>query len=62
MIKIRLTFVDTEEGNVELNTALNKISNGFVVIQTSKIYKGRGNSKYSNIYLDVENKAPKGTK
>ena len=62
MIKIRLTFVDTEEGNVELNNVLNKISNDFVVIQTSKIYKGRGNSKYSNVYLDIENKVPKSTK
>lgn len=62
MMKIRLTFVDTEEGNVELGNALNKISDIFTVIQTSKVYKGRGNSKYSNIYLDVCNKAPKDTK
>ncbi len=62
MIKKRLTFVDTEEGNIELDNALNEISKGFTVIQTSKVYKGRGISKYSNIYLDVESKAPKGTK
>lgn len=62
MMKIRLTFVDTEEGNSELGNALNKISDIFTVIQTSKVYKGRGNSKYSNIYLDVYNKAPKDTK
>lgn len=62
MIKMRLTFVDTEEGNIELNNSLNKIKDIFTVIQTSKIYKGRGNSKYSNIYLDVDNKAPKSTK
>ena len=62
MIKMRLTFIDTKEGNVELDNALNKISKGFTVIQTSKIYKGRGTSKYSNIYLEVDNKAPKYTK
>ena len=49
MIKMRLTFVDTEEGNIELNNVLNKIQDIFTVIQTSKTYKGRGNSKYSNI-------------
>ena len=59
---MRLTFIDTKEGNVELDNALNKISKGFTVIQTSKIYKGRGTSKYSNIYLEVDNKAPKYTK
>ena len=62
MIKMRLTFVDTEEGNIELNNALNKIQDIFTVIQTSKIYKGRGNSKYSNVYLEIENKVPKSTK
>lgn len=41
MIKMRLTFVDTEEGNIELNNSLNKIQDIFTVIQTSKIYKGR---------------------
>ena len=39
MIKMRLTFVDTEEGNIELNNSLNKIQDIFTVIQTSKIYK-----------------------
>ena len=62
MMKIRLTFVDTEEGNRELCNALNKISDIFTVIQTSKVYKGRGNSKYSNVYLEIENKVPKSTK
>ena len=31
MMKIRLTFVDTEEGNSELGNALNKISDILIV-------------------------------
>ncbi len=61
MIKIRLTFVDNDRGNVELSNALSKIFSSFIVIQQSRVYRGRGNSKYSNIYLDVESKALKDT-
>ncbi|WP_195245624.1 hypothetical protein [Clostridium celatum] len=56
MIKMRLTFVDTVEGRKELDRALEGVKKTFNVINESKVYKGRGNSQYSNIYLDVEEK------
>lgn len=56
MLKVRITFVDDERGNQELQQALDKIEKDFDVISTSEVYKGRGKSKYSNVYLDLENK------
>lgn len=49
MIKIRLTYADNEEKNI----ALEKIKDTFQVLNISREYRGRGNSQYSNIYLDV---------
>lgn len=59
MLKLRITFVDNENGNKELQKALSKINNNFEIINKTDIYKGRNGSKYSNIYLDVENKTTK---
>ena len=56
MLKLRITFVDDNEGGKELGEALEEIRKDFKVISESKIYKGRGKSIYSNIYLDVEKK------
>lgn len=56
MIKFRLTFVDNEKGNKELENVLKELKKSFDIINESKVYKGRGNSQYSNIYLDVEAK------
>lgn len=56
MLKIRITFVDTLEGNKELQKSLKAIQDKFIIINKSKVYKGRGSSQYSNIYLDLENK------
>lgn len=56
MIKVRITFVDNPEGNKELQESLKVLNANFTIIQESKVYKGRGNSKYSNIYLDLQNK------
>lgn len=52
MLKIRITFTDQSE----LNNAIKKLQKEFNILSISKIYKGRGASKYSNVYLDVENK------
>lgn len=49
MIKIRITFSNEEEKNI----ALEKINENFNVLNISKVYAGRGNSQYSNIYIDV---------
>ena len=52
MIKIRLTYSNNKEKEITLN----KIKESFNVLNISKEYKGRGNSQYSNIYIDIENK------
>ncbi len=56
MLKIRATFVDNERGNKELEDFLELLRENkmFMVISESKVYKGRCNSQYSNIYLDIE--------
>ena len=56
MIKIRITFVDNEEGCKELSDSISNIEKEFDIINKSKIYKGRGTSLYSNIYLDASPK------
>ena len=52
MIKIRLTYADDEEKDI----AIEKIKGSFEVLNISREYKGRGNSQYSNVYIDVNNK------
>ena len=49
MIKIRLTYADDEEKDI----ALEKIKGSFEVLNISREYKGRGNSQYSNVYIDA---------
>lgn len=52
MLKIRITYEDQKE----LNDALEILQKEFKVLFISKVYKGRGYSRYSNVYLDIENK------
>lgn len=54
MIKVRLTYVDNEQGHIELEQIKKLLGDNATVISTSREYKGRGNSMYSNVYLDVE--------
>lgn len=54
MLKVRITFVDNEKGRAELASATDKLEKDFNVISVSNIYKGRGKSKYSNVYIDLE--------
>jgi hypothetical protein len=49
MIKIRLTYADDEEKDI----AIEKIKGSFEVLNISREYKGRGNSQYSNVYIDA---------
>lgn len=56
MIKLRLTFVDDEKGNEEVKSTIEELKKSFRIINESKAYKGRGNSLYSNIYLDIDKK------
>ena len=41
---------------IQLKKAIEKLEKDFDILNKSKIYRGRGESKYNNIYLDVENK------
>jgi hypothetical protein len=50
MIKIRLTYADNKEKDI----AIEKIKENFEVLNISREYKGRGNSQYSNVYIDVD--------
>lgn len=49
MIKIRITYCNNEEKDI----AIEKIKENFEVLNISREYKGRGGSKYSNIYIDA---------
>lgn len=54
MIKLRLTFVDDEEGVKELKRAIELLEATSTIVSKSKVYKGRVKSLYSNIYLDIK--------
>ncbi len=55
MLKVRLTFEDIKDGsNIEIERFLKFIESEYVILNQSKVYKGRGNSKYSNLYLDIK--------
>lgn len=56
MIKLRITFVDNDKGSEELENTLKELRKSFNILNESKVYKGRGNSQYSNVYIDVEPK------
>lgn len=58
MLKVRVTFVDNEKGNEQLEEFLEMLRENkkFETISESKIYKGRGSSQYSNIYVDIDYK------
>lgn len=56
MLKIRITFVDDAKGNKEVENAKEVIKENFIIVNQSRVYKGRGTSMYSNVYLDVEAK------
>lgn len=54
MLKLRVTFVDNNKGNDELENLLLVLHREFEVLNQSNIYKGRGGSQYSNIYIDID--------
>jgi hypothetical protein len=56
MIKARLTFMDDKEGQKELEEVIKNIKNNYKILSKSNIYKGRNNSQYSNVYLDIQKK------
>ena len=57
MLKLRITFVKDEEGREELENMISDLEkNNYEILHQSKVYHGRGNSKYSNVYLEVKKK------
>lgn len=46
--------MDTREGRSELAGAIKILNDNYIVLNQSKVCKGRGATKYSNIYLDIE--------
>lgn len=56
MLKLRIYFVDDEEGNIELKKALKKIDGAFNIVSKSKKYKNTKGNKYSRLYLNIQNK------
>lgn len=56
MLKVRVTFVDDLEGRKEKDDFIDDIKKQYSIVNESKVYKGRGSSKYSNIYLDLYKK------
>lgn len=51
MVKVRLTYVQNSKEEQEV---LDVLKEKFNVLKVSKEYPGRNDSKYSNIYVDVE--------
>lgn len=51
MVKVRLTYVQDSKEEQEV---LEVLKEQFNVVNVSKEYRGRGNSQYANVYVDVE--------
>lgn len=56
MLKVRITFTDDKGGYKELEDIKTTLKDKFDVLSESKVYPGRGASKFSNVYLDVRSK------
>lgn len=52
MLKLRITY--EYDNPKELETLLTHLNKAYRILNQSKPYKGRGQSAYANIYLDVE--------
>ena len=56
MLKVRITFTDDREGYRELEDIKTTLKDNFDILSESKVYPGRGTSKFSNVYIDVRSK------
>lgn len=54
MLKLRITF-DRERPD-EIQEAIEKLKDNFDIVQISKIYESRGEGRYNNVYIDLNNK------
>lgn len=57
MLKVRITFIDDGKHDNEVRRMIADVQRSFTIVNQSNIYKGRGGSKYSNIYIDIEKKS-----
>jgi len=56
MIKVRLTFIEDKDGQEDLRKMIQDLKENYIVLNESRVYKGRNGSRYSNIYLDIDKK------
>lgn len=56
MIKIRLTYTDTDKGRKELQSLMDSIGRSANVLQKSEPYAMRGSSCYKRLYIEIESK------
>lgn len=54
MLKVRITFTDTEKGQEELAQLTKLLDKNCEILNNSRVYKGRNGSKFSNKYIDLE--------
>ena len=57
MLKIRLEYVDNQNGLKELQKALKTLEKDFTILSKSKPYHNRNkNSSYKRLYVEIEEK------
>lgn len=54
MLKVRITYTNDTQGQKEKDKLIKAIENNNRVLEVSKEYKGRGTSKFNNIYLTID--------
>lgn len=57
MLKLRITY--NRNNKDELEKAIDLIKKEYDIVNRSKEYKGRGESLYNNVYVDIELKKDK---
>lgn len=57
MLKLRITY--NRNNKDELEKAIDLIKKEYNIVNRSKEYKGRGESLYNNVYVDIELKKVK---
>lgn len=57
MLKLRITY--NRNNKDELEKAIDLIKKEYDIVNRSKEYKGRGESLYNNVYVDIELKKVK---
>lgn len=56
MIKVRLTYVNSEKGNKELNGLMESIDQTHKIVYKSEPYLMRGSNDYRRMYIEIESR------